>query len=229
MLRIAPRPPALPAFLAALGLTLALALAASAVAPRDARAEMIGGNPGPAYNFVCPNSDGKPPLDCYFDAVAHLYTMCKHVKSIEIIEFGYEHATEGTNGAKSESCLVKMKLNMTRPYQAALKAAAQFKASKAVDGLRKLNELWLDALTGLAWKTGESDDAYKARTMRPYEAFASGIVEVQTAIQLAEAEAKAKASAKAHPAKPAAKGAKPAGKGEKPATTASAPQPKSTN
>jgi hypothetical protein len=31
--------------------------------------------------------------------------MCKHVKSIEIIEFGYEHATEGTHGAKSEYCV----------------------------------------------------------------------------------------------------------------------------
>ncbi len=27
-------------------------------------------------------------LDCYLDAVVHLYTMCRHVKSIEIIEFG---------------------------------------------------------------------------------------------------------------------------------------------
>lgn len=143
----------------------------------------IGGNPGPQYNYVCPNSDDKPALDCYFDAVGHLYTMCKHVKSIEILEFGYEHSTEGTNGAKSESCVIKQKLNMTRPYQQALKSATGM--AKAIDGLRALNELWLKSLTELAWKPGESDDAYKARTMRPYESFADGIVKVQTAIELA--------------------------------------------
>ena len=36
------------------------------------------------------------------DAVRHLYTMCRHVKSIEIIELGFEKAQEGVNGAKSE-------------------------------------------------------------------------------------------------------------------------------
>ena len=68
---------------------------------RDAAAVTIGGNPGPEHNYVCPHSDGKPALDCYFDAVAHLYTMCRNVKSIEVIEFGYEKSTEGTNGSKS--------------------------------------------------------------------------------------------------------------------------------
>jgi hypothetical protein len=52
---------------------------------RDAAAVTIGGNPGPEHNYVCPHSDGKPALDCYFDAVAHLYTMCRNVKSIEVI------------------------------------------------------------------------------------------------------------------------------------------------
>jgi len=37
----------------------------------------------------------------------HLYTMCRHVKSIEIIEFGYEKSTDGFNGAKSEYCMIK--------------------------------------------------------------------------------------------------------------------------
>ena len=63
---------------------------------------MIGGNPGPAYNYVCPNADGGPPLECYFDAVRHLYTMCRHVKSIEIIEWGFEKSQEGVNQAKSD-------------------------------------------------------------------------------------------------------------------------------
>lgn len=156
-------------------------IAAFVAAP--AGAATIGGNPGPQYNYVCPNSDNKPALDCYFDAIGHLYTMCKHVKSIEIIEFGYEHLAEGTNDAKSESCVTKQKLNMTRPYQAALKSATR--SAKAVDGLRELHELWLKALAELAWKPGETDEAYKARTMVPYESFADRIVKIQTAIQLA--------------------------------------------
>jgi hypothetical protein len=159
-----------------------LAIAALAAAP--SHAETIGGNPGPQYNYVCPNSDNKPALDCYFDAVGHLYTMCKHVKSIEIIEYGYEHSTEGTNGAKSESCVVKQKLNMARPYQAALKTATRTK--KVAEELRGLHELWLKALAELAWKPGETDEAYKARTMMPYESFAERIVQIQTVIQLAE-------------------------------------------
>ena len=82
----------------------------------------------PANNYICPHSDDKAPLDCYFDAIAHLYTMCKHVKCIEIIEFGYENATEGTHGAKSEYCITKQKQNIAKPYQAALREAADIAA-----------------------------------------------------------------------------------------------------
>jgi hypothetical protein len=103
-------------------LVVAAALAALAVAPASAQ-KMIGGNPGPAYNYVCPNADGAPPLDCYFDAVRHLYTMCRHVKSIEIIEWGFEKSQEGVNDAKSNSCIEKQRGNMAKPYQAALKEA----------------------------------------------------------------------------------------------------------
>src|SRR5678816_3654704 len=116
---------------------------------RDAAAVTIGGNPGPEHNYVCPHSDGKPALDCYFDAVAHLYTMCRNVKSIEIIEFGYEKSTEGTNGAKSEYCVDKQKLSMVRPYQAALKEATPNAA--AVDQIRGLQDLWLKSLLDLKW------------------------------------------------------------------------------
>ena len=49
--------------------------------------------------------------------------MCRHVKSIEIIEFGHAKAQEGVNGAKSEYCVDKQKINITRPYQAALREA----------------------------------------------------------------------------------------------------------
>jgi hypothetical protein len=131
--------------------------------------KMIGGNPGPQHNYICPNADGQGALDCYFDAVAHLYTMCKHVKSIEIIEFGYEKSDEGTNGAKSEYCLDKQKLSMTRPYQSALREASI--SQQAVEGIRSLQEYWLQALGALKWHQGESDDDYKTRTARPYDDF----------------------------------------------------------
>jgi hypothetical protein len=144
-------------------------VALAAIAALPARAEMIGGNPGPQHNYICPNADGKPALDCYFDAVPHLYTMCKHVKSIEIIEFGYEKSQEGFNGAKSEYCLVKQRLNIVRPYQGALRDAAISK--QAVEGVRSLQEFWLASLTKLEWIPGESDADYKARTAKPYDDF----------------------------------------------------------
>ena len=134
---------------------------------RDAAAVTIGGNPGPEHNYVCPHSDGKPALDCYFDAVAHLYTMCRNVKSIEVIEFGYEKSTEGTNGSKSAYCLDKQRQNIAQPYQAALKEAKV--SQQAVEGLRSLQEAWMLAMTQLGWRSGESDDDYKKRVGLPYE------------------------------------------------------------
>ncbi len=146
-------------------LAVAASLAAFASPPADAQ-RMIGGNPGPAYNYVCPNADGGPPLDCYYDAVRHLYTMCRHVKSIEIIEWGYEKAQEGVNQAKSDYCIDKQRGNMVKPYQAALKEAAISK--QAVDGLKSLNEAWQLALVDLRWRQGETSDDYLTRTVTPY-------------------------------------------------------------
>ncbi len=160
-------------------LSIAAAAFAGALAlpTLPAAAETIGGNPGPAHNYVCPNADGGPALDCYFDAVAHLYTMCKHVKSIEIIEFGYDKATEGTNGAKSEYCLIKQKQNMTKPYQAALRDASISK--QAAEGVKSLQDYWLVSMGDLGWRPGESDADYKVRTMEPYEKFKERIAGIK--------------------------------------------------
>lgn len=158
-----------------LPLTLALA---GALATSPATAETIGGNPGPEHNYVCPHADGKPALDCYFDAVQHLYTMCRNVKSIEIIEFGYDKSTEGTNGAKSESCLDKQKQNIARPYKAALHEVA--KSKQAVEGLHGLQETWMSAMAQLQWHNGESDSEYKSRVARPYEEFNHRIESIRT-------------------------------------------------
>jgi len=174
---------------------------------RDAAAVTIGGNPGPEHNYVCPHSDGKPALDCYFDAVAHLYTMCRNVKSIEVIEFGYEKSTEGTNGSKSVYCLDKQRQNIAQPYQAALKEAKV--SQQAVEGLRSLQEAWMLAMTQLGWRSGESDDDYKKRVGLPYEDFKVRIEGIRTIVAIVEkhtepartakgaAEAKPKAKAKA--------------------------------
>ena len=128
-----------------------------------AKPQVVGGNPGPAHNYVCPNVEAGGALDCYLDAVLHLYTMCRHVKSIEIIEFGYEKSDEGTNGAKSEYCIDKQKGNIARPYQAALR---EVNASKqAVDGLRSLHDAVAASRSPtLKWQPGESDEDYKVRT-----------------------------------------------------------------
>ena len=142
----------------------------------------IGGNPGPQYNYICPNADGKPALDCYFDAVQHLYRMCSHVKSIEIIEFGYEKSEEGVNGAKSEYCVDKQKLNITRPYQAALREASI--STQAVEGVRSLQEFWLDSLAKLKWTPGETDADYKARVASPYDAFRERIEGIQKIVSV---------------------------------------------
>lgn len=183
-------------------LCLLLALASAPVS-----SETIGGNPGPEHNYVCPHADGKPPLDCYFDAVQHLYTMCRNVKSIEILEFGYDKSTEGTNGAKSESCLDKQKQNIAHPYQAALHEAA--KSKPAVDGLHSLQETWLSAMKQLQWHDGETDDDYKVRVAKPYEEFNQRIDVIRTSIATVQAPPVAKKRpARAAKAKPAAKAKK---------------------
>lgn len=156
---------------------MALAAVACLFGTSGARAETIGGNPGPAHNYVCPHADGKPALDCYFDAVVHLYTMCRDVKAIENIEFGYEKSTEGTNGAKTEYCLDKQKENIRKPFLAALKEARISRQAEAA--LKALQEVWLSALANLQWRHGESDAAYKSRVVQPYEEFGDRIVGIR--------------------------------------------------
>ncbi len=191
----------------------ALALAAPAAAQSSqsylGKSKPIGGNPGPAHNYVCPNADGGPALDCFFDAVRHLYTMCKHVKSIEIIEFGYEKSDEGTNGAKSAYCVDKQKQNISSPYQAALREATVSK--QAAEMVRALHEYWIDSLVKLHWHQGESDEQYKDRTAKVYATFDERITGIKTIVATVRERVTPAAAAKpAASAKPAA-ATKPAG------------------
>ena len=119
----------------------------------------------PASAYICPNQ-AETALDCYLDAVTHLYTMCRQVKSIEIIEFGHEKSQDGTNGAKSEYCIVKHKQSIAPPLQAALLEAHGWRES--VDGLRTLRQFWVDALAALNWQPGESGEDYEARVLTSY-------------------------------------------------------------
>jgi hypothetical protein len=158
-----------------------LAVAGHAVAGSEhilGKPRMVGGNPGPAHNYVCPNADGAPALDCYLDAVRHLYTMCKHVKSIEIIEHGYEKAEEGINSAKSEYCVDKQKGNISRPLQAALREANT--SRQAADEVKKLHEFWLSSMASLRWRAGESDDDYKSRTAAVYASFEERMIGIRS-------------------------------------------------
>ena len=156
-------------FRARLVVSFVASFVASFMIPAHA-AEFI---PNPSFvpkadTYICPNSPGGA-VECYLEAVAHLYTMCRNVKSIEIIEWGYEKSTEGTNGAKSEYCIDKHRLSMVRPYQAALKEATP--NPEAVNKLRELQDLWAKSLIGLSWKPGETDEEYKARVAQPYDIF----------------------------------------------------------
>jgi hypothetical protein len=175
-------------------LFISLLLAAAALAPSWASAQPADFVPKPD-TYLCPNTEGPAAVDCYLNAVEHLYTMCRQVKSIEIIEFGYEKSEEGTNGAKSEYCVDKQKSSINRPYQAALKETKPHRT--VAEHLQALQQQWLAALQSLKWKPGETDEEYKARIGRPYESFK----ERAQAVRLALAEKfKTKTSSAAEPA-----------------------------
>jgi hypothetical protein len=158
----------------------------------------------PGSPYICPNHD-ETGLDCYLDAVTHLYTMCRHVKGIEIIEFGYQKAQEGVNGAKSEYCVEKQKINITRAYQAALKEATPWR--EAIDSLRSLQQFWLESMASLRWKTGEADEFYQDRVNKIYDELSYRIESVRlgfdtapdnaaAAVPAAASSGKGKAAAK---------------------------------
>src|SRR5436305_12423286 len=70
--------------------------------------------------YICTTKTEGSGLECFLEAIPQTYTMCRQIKSIEIIEFGLVGAQEGVNGAKTDSCIVKHELSIDRPYKAAL-------------------------------------------------------------------------------------------------------------
>ena len=128
--------------------------------------------------YICPTMLNGTGTECFLEAVPQTYTMCRQIKSIEIIEFGLTGAQEGVNGAKTESCIDKHKLSITRPYQAALREAARNKDE--VVGIRKLYDTWLESLAKLTPGSEETDDNYKQRVTRPYGEFNAQITSIKT-------------------------------------------------
>jgi hypothetical protein len=122
--------------------------------------------------YICPTMDKGSGTDCFLEAIPQTYTMCRHIKSIEVIEFGIAGSQEGVNGAKTDGCIDKHKLSVNLPYQAALRAAH---GPAEVQGLRKLYATWLDSMVKLHPAPDESEDSYKERVILPYAEFDSQI------------------------------------------------------
>ncbi|MBK9117102.1 MAG: hypothetical protein IPM22_16130 [Betaproteobacteria bacterium] len=184
-----------------LRLTATLLAAAALAAAPPAAGQSHSAKFQPGSNYICPNNTDSG-LDCYLDAVVHLYTMCRHVKSIEIIEFGLPAAQEGVNGAKSEYCVDKQKINIVRPYQAALKEATPWR--DVVENLRHLQQFWLDAMVALKWDSKESRESYEDRVIQVYDDLSWKIDAVRVAYTTAP-EAAAAAVAATPKARPKAK------------------------
>jgi hypothetical protein len=145
--------------------------------------------------YICPTQAQGSGIDCFLEAVPQTYTMCRHIKSIEIIEFGLAGAQEGVHGAKTEYCVDKHKILIVRPYQAALREAARSK--EEVQSVRQLYDAWLDSLAKLAPAAGETDEGYKQRVVRPYSDFNERIKAIRALIG---APPKAAPAAKTAPA-----------------------------
>jgi len=118
--------------------------------------------------YICPTMYQGSGTDCFLEAIPQTYTMCRHIKSIEVIEFGLMGAEEGVNGAKTEGCIDKHKLSIARPYQAALREARN---ANEVQALRKLYSTWLNSLAKLRPASPETDEGYKLRAAEPYGDF----------------------------------------------------------
>ena len=149
--------------------------------------------------YICPTMHTGSGTACFLEAIPQTYTMCRHIKSIEVIEFGLIGAQEGVNGAKTESCIDKHKLSIARPYQAALREAVRNKTK--VQSLQKLHDTWLESLSRLRPAESEADEAYKLRVVQPYGDFNEQIKAIRELPDAAPPPT-VKRSAKKTPAKP---------------------------
>ena len=144
--------------------------------------------------YICPTTLNGSGTDCFFEAVPQTYTMCRQVKSIEIMEFGLAGAQQGVNGAKTEGCIEKHKRLIARPYQAALREAGRDKAK--VQGLQTLYATWTKSLADLTPGPDELDAGYKQRVTHPYGAFEKQIQALREPTPVVAAKPAAQPAAK---------------------------------
>ena len=116
--------------------------------------------------YICPTAPSGNGTECFLEAVTQTYTMCRQVKSIEIMEFGLAGAQEGVHGAKTEGCIEKHHRLIARPYQVALREAGRNMGK--VHGLQKLYATWEKDLALLTPGPEEIDEGYKGRVSRVY-------------------------------------------------------------
>lgn len=170
-------------------------LAASALLPAVSAHALDNVDP-----YICPTALHGTGTDCFFEAVPQTYTMCRQIKSIEIIEFGLAGAQQGVNGAKTDGCIEKHKRLIARPYQAALREAGRNKTR--VQGLQMLYATWTRSLSELTPGPDEFDAGYKQRVIHPYGAFDAQIKALrEPPPTLAQAKPTTKRAPKKKPAK----------------------------
>ena len=149
--------------------------------------------------YICPAMQKGTGIQCFLEAIPQTYTMCRQIKSIEVIEFGLIGAQEGVNGAKTEGCIEKHRLSVARPYQAALREARN---TNEVQGLRKLHDTWLASMAKIRPASPETDEGYKLRMAEPYAQFDEQIRSVRALVE-APVPPRVKPPAKKAPSKPA--------------------------
>jgi hypothetical protein len=73
-------------------------------------------------------------------------------------------------------------------------------SKQAVEGVRSLQESWLDSLAKLTWVQGESDADYKARVAKPYDDFRDRIDGIRKIVAVVKENTTPAATRKAAPA-----------------------------
>ncbi|MDR0250080.1 MAG: hypothetical protein LBI35_02045 [Burkholderiales bacterium] len=127
--------------------------------------------PQPSADFVCPRATRSSAIECFLGAVEHLYTVCRQVKSIELLEFGFDQAEEGPNGLKSEFCRRKQKVSLPPYLDAAQREAQVMSSCEAAYILSDLYMVWNTAMIGLRLRPNETEAEYQQRTATPYLTF----------------------------------------------------------
>ncbi|MDR2017060.1 MAG: hypothetical protein LBP90_05590 [Burkholderiales bacterium] len=128
----------------------------------------------PSADFVCPRAAAKASaIECFLDAVEHLYTVCRQVKAIELLEFGFDQAEKGANGLKSEFCRRKQKASLPHYFEAALREAQAMSSCEAARLLNDLYIVWATTIAGLRQSPNETEAEYQQRITVPYPAFAA--------------------------------------------------------